>query len=321
MKTFRVLQTVRRVPAGLMFVPLVLGALLNTFVPQALEIGTPFSALFSSKGTMCLIALALFFSGSQLVPSRIRMTFKRGGTLAFCKLFVSIAASAVFCALFGKDGVWGISSLAVTVSLTSLLPAIYIGLMEDYGDEIDRAAYGIFNVIMIPAVPVCVLSFSNNGGFPYLALLASVLPFLLGMLIGNLDPDFRRLFEPAGTICLPFLGFALGASIDLKSCVYAFAEGLILTVVYLLVNNLPLLFVERKLLHRPGHASTAFCGIAAMSLATPQIVAELDSSFLPYVQSATAQIASAVVFTNILTPLLTKWVVRLNEKHPCRAEN
>lgn len=37
MKTFHILQTVRRVPAGLMFVPLVLGALLNTFVPQALE--------------------------------------------------------------------------------------------------------------------------------------------------------------------------------------------------------------------------------------------------------------------------------------------
>ena len=165
MKTFHILQTVRRVPAGLMFVPLVLGALLNTFVPQALEIGTPFSALFSSKGTMCLIALALFFSGSQLVPSQIRMTLKRGGTLAFCKLFVSIGASAVFCALFGKEGVWGISSLALTVSLTSLLPAIYIGLMEDYGDEIDRAAYGIFNVIMIRRCRSASSVFPTTGDF------------------------------------------------------------------------------------------------------------------------------------------------------------
>jgi 2-keto-3-deoxygluconate permease len=317
MKTFRLLDTIRRVPAGLMIVPLVLGCILYTFVPQILEIGTPFSAAFTSKGTMTLIGMILFFSGSQFKPSQVKITLKRGGTLALCKLLLGVGAGAAFFLLFGKEGVFGISSMAFVIAMTSLLPAFYIGLMDAYGDDIDRAAYGLLNLLSIPAVPICILSFENSGGLNYMALLASVVPFLLGMLLGNLDPAIRRLFAPAGTICLPFLGFTLGTSINLMSCIYAFAEGLALTAVYLVVNNLPLLFVEKKLLHRRGHASSGFCGIAAMSLAVPAMLGELDPGFLPYVETAAAQIASAVVFSNILNPLLTRLVVvRYNKKHP-----
>lgn len=318
MKTFRILETVKRVPAGLMFVPLALGSLINTFTPQALDIGTPFSAAFSSKGTMCLVGMILFFSGSQFKPSQVKLTLKRGGTLSLCKLFIGVLASVAFCMLFGKEGLFGISSVAVVISLTSLLPAIYIGLMDSYGDDIDRASYGLLNLISIPAVPICILSFQNSGGLNYMALLASLLPFLLGMLLGNLDPQIRKLFAPAGTICLPLLGFGLGTSINLLSCVYAFGEGLALTALYLLINNLPLLFVEKKILHERGHASSAFCGIAAMSIAIPAMLAELDPSYLPFVPSATAQIASAVVFSNILTPVVTKLVVNLHEKRRAR---
>lgn len=313
-KTFSILKTVKRVPAGLMIVPLALGSLIATFFPQALEIGVPFSAAFSSQGTMCLIGLVLFFSGSQFKPSQVKLTLKRGGTLALAKLALGVGFGALFCILFGKEGVFGFPSVTVVVALTSLLPAIYIGLMDSYGDEIDRASYGLLNLISIPAVPICVLSFSNSGGLNYMALLASLVPFLLGMLLGNLDPEIRAFFAPAGTMILPFLGFCLGTSINLTSVVYAFGEGLALTVLYLLLNNLPLLFLERKVLKQRGHASSAFCGIAAMSLAVPAMLAELDPSYLPYVDTATAQIASAVVFTNILTPVITKLVVSWSDR-------
>lgn len=313
-KTLPILKMVRKVPAGLMIVPLALGSIFYTFFPQVLEIGVPFSAAFSSKGIMTLVGMALFFSGTQFKPSQVKTTLKRGGTLALSKLLLGIAASVAFIFLFGNDGVWGISSLAVTVSLTSIVPAIYIGMMDSYGDEIDKASYGILNLISIPAIPICILSFSSSGGLNYMALLASLLPFLLGMLLGNLDPKLAELFRPAGTIILPFLGFCLGSSINLMSCIYAFGEGLFLTALYLLVNNLPLLFVEKKLLKQRGHASSAFCGIAAMSLAIPAMLAELDPSYQPYVASASAQIASAVVFTNILTPVITKLVVMQSER-------
>ena len=46
----------------------------------------------------------------------------------------------------------------------------------------------------------------------------------------------------------------------------------------------------------------------------PAVLAELDPSYLPYVDVATAQIASAVVFTNILTPIITKLVVNRSDR-------
>ena len=104
-KTFSILKTVKRVPAGLMIVPLALGSLIATFFPQALEIGVPFSAAFSSQGTMCLIGLVLFFSGSQFKPSQVKLTLKRGGTLALAKLALGVGFGALFCILFGKEGV------------------------------------------------------------------------------------------------------------------------------------------------------------------------------------------------------------------------
>ena len=313
-KTVPILKTIKRVPAGLMVVPLALGSLIVTFFPQALEIGVPFSATFSSEGTMCLIGLVLFFSGSQFKPFQVRETLRRGGTLVLSKLLLGVGFSVLYCVLFGPDGVGGLSAVTVVVSLTSLLPAIYIGLMDSYGDEIDKASYGLLNLISIPAVPICVLSFSNSGGLNYMALLASLIPFLLGMLLGNLDSEIMKMFAPAGTIILPFLGFCLGTSIKLTNVFLAFGEGLLLTILYLLTNNLPLLVVEKKLLHQRGHASSGFCGIAAMSLAVPPMLAQLDPSYLPYVDTAAAQIASAVVFTNILTPVITKLVVSLSSQ-------
>ena len=48
-----ILDTINKIPGGLMVVPLILGVLANTFFPDALQIGSFTTALFKS-GANCL---------------------------------------------------------------------------------------------------------------------------------------------------------------------------------------------------------------------------------------------------------------------------
>lgn len=56
-----------------------------------------------------------------------------------------------------------------------------------------------------------------------------------------------------------------------------------------------------------GIASATTAGNA---IATPAIVGAADPSFAPYVEVATAQVASAVLVTAVLAPLLAAWVLK-----------
>lgn len=45
-----ILKFLRKVPAGMMIVPLLIGSFMNTFFPEALKIGSFTTATFSSAG-------------------------------------------------------------------------------------------------------------------------------------------------------------------------------------------------------------------------------------------------------------------------------
>ena len=62
----KILKTVQKVPGGLMVIPLLLGVLLNTFIPDVLQMGGLTTAIFSSAGANTLIACFLVCVGSQI---------------------------------------------------------------------------------------------------------------------------------------------------------------------------------------------------------------------------------------------------------------
>ncbi|MCZ4141671.1 hypothetical protein BZG17_28090, partial [Escherichia coli] len=74
-----ILGSVKKVPGGLLIVPMMLAAVVNTVFPQFFQMGDPTTALFTSKGTMVLIGMILLVSGTQLNLRKLPVTLKRAG--------------------------------------------------------------------------------------------------------------------------------------------------------------------------------------------------------------------------------------------------
>lgn len=307
----RVLGRVQKIPGGLMLVPMAIASVINTFIPDILQIGDPFTAAFTSNGTMCIVGLMVVFTGIQIKPIQIVYTLKRGGILVLVKLLTGIVSGAFIMKQFGLEGVWGISTLACVACITSCNPGLYIALMNNYGDELDKANYALLNLIGLPFIPVCILGYSKGYGIDYLSILATVVPLLIGMLLGCIDNEIRNFTKNGISIILPALGFCLGSGIDLKLAVQSIGKGLLLFIIFMLVNMIPLYIIDVKVLRQRGHASVAISCVAGLAMAVPKMMAEKNAAYLPYADAATAQLAFVVVLCAIITPALMERVCRI----------
>ena len=64
----KIKQSLEKFPGGMMIVPLLLGAVINTLFPEILRIGNFTEALFVD-GSSTLIALFLLFTGAHFINS------------------------------------------------------------------------------------------------------------------------------------------------------------------------------------------------------------------------------------------------------------
>lgn len=303
-----ILGNVKKIPAGLMLFPMLIAAFINTFLPNIMQVGNPTTAIFSKSGTMCIVGIMLVFAGIQFKPNQLIITIKRGGILVALKLAISIIFGIIVMKLFKLEGVFGISTLALVTCITSCNPGMYIALMEHYGDEVDIANFALLNIIGLPFIPICILGFAGGYGINYTSIIATCIPFFVGIILGCVDSNIREFTKSGTNIMLPFLGFCLGASINLKLAFSSCGLGLILFIIFLIVNNVPMLIVDKYVLKQKGHSSTAICCVAGLSIAVPKLVAEVDPKYLPYVDSASAQIAFTVILCAIIIPV---WVKKL----------
>lgn len=302
----QILKYINKIPGGLMLIPMAIAAIINTVCPEILKIGNPTTAIFSSSGTMTIIGIMLVFTGIQFKSNQLILTLKRGGILVVAKVLISILFGIIIMASFGQDGILGVSTLALVVCIASCNPGIYIALMESYGDEIDIANFALLNLIGLPFIPICILGFAGGYGIDYISIIATLIPFFIGVLLGNIDPEIRNFTKQGMAVMIPFLGFCLGSSINLINAFSEVGLGLVLFVIYLIVNNIPMLALDKFILKQKGYASMAICCVAGLSVAVPSLMAEVDSSYMKYVDSATAQIAFVVIISTIFTPIIVK---------------
>ena len=197
--------------------------------------------------------------------------------------------------------------MAFVSVLSSNNPGVFLALTKTYGDEIDHAAFGLWNVACMPTIPLLILGAASGAAFDYMALIALLVPFLLGILLGNSDADIRKLMAPGSMIMLPFLGFCFGISVDLVTAFRSGLQGLVLTLIFYLISVIPAFFTDRWILRRPGYGSIATCCVAGLAIGAPAQIAQAVPEHAPYLQTATAQIALVMILTTVITPFLTRF--------------
>ena len=302
-----VMRFIKKVPAGMMVVPLILGCLVNTFFPGALQIGGITTATFSSAGSSCALGMLLFCMGMKLHLSEMPAVIRRGGVLLLSKFAIGALLGIVVGKVFGTAGFLGISSLAIISAVTNSNGSIYYALMQQYGDEKDCACMPILAINDGPFLTLVALGTSGLADIPYMSLIACLVPIAAGMLLGNLDKSVTEFFGPLGDAIIPFVGFALGAGINLTNVLKGGLSGIALAAIVIFVGGAFIVICDRLLNRRPGYAGWAVATTAGNAVAVPAAVALADPALEVFAEVATVQVAACTVLSAILVPFIVTW--------------
>ena len=299
-----------RVPAGLMIVPMLLSSVINTFFPEMLEIGSFTTAIFTDEGVSAILGAQLLCMGSQLRVKELSAVVRRGGVLLLSKFFIGALIGIIVWQLFGKEGILGLTTLAIVSAITNSNGSLYLALMSTYGDRVDQTAMSFLAINDGPFLTLIVLGAAGMANIPFISLVAVIVPILVGLVIGNLDRKMSELLAPGVTLLIPFVGLTLGASINITDIAKGGGAGILLGLITLLISGPFVVLADKVLNKRPGYAGWAVTATAGNAIAVPAIIASVDSSWEPFVSAATTQVASSTVLTAICVPFITSWWVK-----------
>lgn len=298
-------QFMKKIPAGTFLVPMLLSALLYTIWPDLLQIGGVTEAFLGGGNMNFVIGLITFCSGVGIELKSVGQLLKRHGLLLFVKLVLTVVLGLGYVALFGQAGIFGISALAFIVTITSINSALYVSLVDDYGTGVDKAAFGIISIYSIPVIPVFIYALQGTAGIDLMPVVNILIPLVLGIALGNLDPDFKKMFGSGVSLLIPVIGWKIGQTLNLVDALQAGFTGIILALLFYVLMS-PLVLVDKKLLKNDGVVPVSMNAVAAFSSSFPAIIAQTNPAVEAYVTSATAQVLAVSLVTVIVTPLLTK---------------
>ncbi len=303
-------RTIDRIPGGMMIVPLFLGALFKTFLPGTPQFFGSFTgALFNAPLTI----LAVFYvcMGATIEFSATPYILKKGGALFAAKVGTAVVLGIVLGRVWheapvGSGILAGLSTLAVVAAFNDTNGGLYMALMGQFGSPRDVAAYSIMSVESGPFLTMVTLGAAGLSAFPWQALVGAILPLVVGMILGNLDREMREFLGRAVPVMIPFFAFALGAGIDLATVWKAGLLGVGLGVAVVLITG-PVLWAVDRLTGGNGTAGLAAASTAGNAAAVPAIVAAANPAYKPAAAAGTILVATSVVVTAILVPVVTAW--------------
>lgn len=312
-------RSIERVPGGMMIVPLLIGSLVATFMPDMPKFfGSFTNALFT--GSLPILAVFYVCMGASIDVKATPYLLKKGGVLFATKIGTAILIGVVMGHFLGEQpissGIFaGISTLAVVAAMNDTNGGLYMALMGQYGRSEDVGAYSVMSLESGPFLTMVTLGVAGLAAFPWPTLVGAILPLLLGMLLGNLDREMRDFLAKAVPVMIPFFALALGASLDLNKVWQAGLLGIGLGVAVVVITGIPLYFADR-LSGGTGVAGVAAANTAGNAAAVPALVAAANPIYAEAASTATLLVAACVVVTAVLSPILTSMVAkRYKQRH------
>jgi len=300
----KVKAILRAIPAGMVLLPLLSGALIHTFFAPALEIGSYTTALFSVAGAATLMALQLFCIGAQIELKSIPAILRRGGVLFLGRLLAGLLIALLY-RLFARGSMLlGVSVLAAVAAVSNTNGSIYLATTSLLGKRDYAAAAPVLALTNGPFLTLLILGVTGLTQFSLLPLVATVIPMVLGILTGNVSRRAAAFLQPGVQLLLPFIGFALGAGIDLRQAWLGGITGVWLAAGTILIGAAIAFALDRLLNRGDGAAGIAASATGANTLAVPAAIALVNPLWQPYVSVATTQIAAAVVIGAVVIPIL-----------------
>lgn len=305
----KIYQGIQKFPGGMMVIPLLLGSIVGTFFPQVLGIGGMTTALFKN-GSGAIIAMCLVCVGSQISFREAGEPLKRGAVLLFFKFLAGFIPTLIIKSIWGPEGILGITPIMLLCAVTNSNGGLYMGLVGTFGDEDDLGAQSLLGINDGPFLTLVGMGAAGLGSFDAIALIASIVPVIVGMILGNLDRDMAKFLSQGLGVTIPFFAFPLGVSINLTNVVSGGITGIFLGFLVIALTAIFTIPADRKILKRPGYAGAAVCTTAGNAVAVPALIAELAPEYASQVGTATTAVAAAVVITAIFSPLLTAWAAK-----------
>lgn len=307
----KIKQNIEKIPGGLMIVPLFLGTLLKTLSP---DINKFFGGFTGSYLTGTSVILFIFFLaiGTTINLRTSGYIAKKGISLLIGKVVLATLLGIIASKFLPENGIQagifsGLSVLAIIASFNETNGGLYLALMITLNRKEDAAGFPFISIESGPFMTMVALGVAGIAIFPWQTLVSTLIPFAIGIVLGTLDKDFRKLFGPIVPALIPFFAFTLGFSLDFGMIIQSGLTGIIIGIIVVLLSGALLAFIDRLVTGSDGVAGWAASSTAGAAVAVPYAIAQVNPQFEPVASSATAIIATCVLVTAILTPIVTMY--------------
>jgi 2-keto-3-deoxygluconate permease len=307
----KIKATIDKIPGGMMVIPLIIGAILKTFFPEFLKIGGFSTAIATNP--LAILGVFLVCMGAGMDVKAAPKALKIGVVQTFTKYGIAVVVGLLVGHFFGDSGLWGISSLAFIAAMSSTNGGLYTALTAEFGSKEEVGAIAVLSIKDGPFLTMIALGTAGLASIPLMTLVGVIMPLVVGIVLGSLDPDMRTFLSKAGMVMIPFFAFGLGCGINLETIYLSGFSGILLGLLTVLICGF-FTVVTDKLTGGTGVAGAANSSTAGNAVATPAAVAMVDPSLAATAAIATPQVAAAVIVTALLVPVLTAYIAKRNLK-------